>query len=82
MERTEMKVIEVKKNGKYIPSENCTPKTSPQEIYTDLSRDLIAKKLCKCTYINSITRCNLYDGFIKITVTYNNNVRAIYTIKE
>ena len=80
--KAEQKVIEVKINGKWQPSENCSIRTDRTEIYESLSRDLIAKKLCGCTYIRSITRCNLYDGFVKITVTYDNNSRAIYTVKE
>ncbi len=50
------------------------------EIYESLARDLISKKINACTYIKSIKRVQLYNGFEKITVNYDNNVRRIYTI--
>ena len=50
------------------------------EIYESLARDLINKKINACTYIKSIKRVQLYNGFEKITVNYDNNVRRIYTI--
>ena len=53
-----------------------------REIYDSLTKDLIAKKLNKCTYIKSIKRIPLYNGFQRITVTYDNDVRRIYTVEN
>lgn len=50
------------------------------DVYSDLSHDLIAKKLNSCTYIKSIKRTNNYDGTQTITVNYDNETRSIYTI--
>lgn len=55
--------------------------TDPEQIYRDLTHDLIASKLHKADYIKSIRdKCN-YDGTRTITITYNNNVRRIYQIR-
>lgn len=51
-------------------------------VYDDLAHELISKKLCECSYIRSITRKQLYNGFIKITVTYDNGDRRVYTIND
>lgn len=55
--------------------------TDPAEVYKYLAEDLIAKKINACSYIRSIKRTNLYNGFQKIVVSYDNGVRATYTIK-
>ena len=54
--------------------------TDAAEIYEALARDLIAKKLHKCTYIKSIKHVCNYDGTQTITITYDNNCRSIYTV--
>ena len=51
-----------------------------EEIYTRLCNELIAKKVNSCRYIKSIKRRNNYDGTQEITITYDNEVRYIYTI--
>ena len=56
--------------------------TKTNEIYKRLTEELIAKKLNSCTYIKSIKRSPLYNGFQRIYVTYDNNIRATYTIKQ
>ena len=71
--------IEVK-NGKTYEVTNVIEDRA--EVYESLARDLINKKLCSCTYIKSIKRVNLYNGFEKITVTYDNDVRRIYVIES
>ena len=71
--------IEVK-NGKTYEVTNVIEDRT--EIYESLARDLVNKKLCSCTYIKSIKRVNLYTGFEKITVTYDNDVRRIYVIES
>ena len=53
-----------------------------ERVYQDLTHELISKKLCSCTYIKSIKREQLYNGFIRITVTYDNGGRRIYTIAD
>lgn len=52
------------------------------EVYESLARDMVNKKLCCCTYIKSIKRIQLYNGFEKIIVSYDNNVRITYTIES
>lgn len=56
--------------------------TNPGEVYQDLAGDLIAKKINGCTYIRSIKRTPLYNGFQKIVVSYDNGVRATYIVKN
>ncbi len=51
-----------------------------EEIYMRLCSELVAKKVNNCRYIKSIKRRNNYDGTQEITVTYDNEVRYIYTI--
>lgn len=73
------RVVEVKEGKKYVESMR---QTDPATVYEYLSKELIAKKINQCTYIRSIKRQNNYDGTQNITVTYDNNVRAIYTITD
>ena len=56
--------------------------SEPGYVYKRLAEDLISKKLNQCTYIKSIRRQNLYNGYAEITVIYDNNVKAIYTIES
>lgn len=51
-------------------------------IYEILARDLISKKLNNCTYIKSIKRNTNYDGTQNILVTYDNNTRSLYTVRD
>lgn len=71
--------IEVKNGKKYEVTNVIENRT---EVFESLARDLVNKKLCACTYIKSIKRVNLYNGFEKITVTYDNDVRRIYVIES
>ena len=71
--------IEVKNGRQYEVTRICENRA---EVYESLSRDMINKKICGCTYIKSIKRVNLYNGFEKITVSYDNDVRRIYTIES
>ena len=52
------------------------------DIYKDIATAMINKKICKCTYIRRIERIQLYNGFQKIIITYDNNFRAIYIIES
>ena len=70
-------VIEVKNGKNYEITRTCEDRA---EVFEALARDLINKKICSCTYIKSIKRIQLYNGFEKIIVTYDNNVRTTYTI--
>ena len=72
-------VVEVKNNGKYEQTNICNDRT---QVYESLSNDLISKKLCNCTYIKSIKRIQLYNGYVKIVVSYDNDVRRTYTIES
>lgn len=49
-------------------------------IYELMARDLIAKKLQRCTYIKSMRRVNNYDGTITITMYQANGDKAVYTV--
>lgn len=77
--REEKRVIEIKNGTKYEIMETYT---NPYFIYESLARELIAKKLLHCEWIKSIKDRTNYDGTRTITVTYNNDTRAIYTIKN
>ena len=79
MNNTVNMTIEVKNGKQYEVTRICENRA---EVYESLSRDMINKKLCGCTYIKSIKRVNLYNGFEKITVSYDNDVRRIYTIES
>lgn len=56
--------------------------TDPALVYESLSHDLINKKICSASYITRIERVNMYDGTQKITITYDNNCRSIYRVKN
>ena len=56
--------------------------TDPVEVYKFLAEELIAKKINACSYIRSIKRQNLYNGYQRIFISYDNGGRAIYTIKN
>jgi hypothetical protein len=71
--------IEVK-NGKTYEVEGVVENRA--EVYESLARDMVNKKLCCCTYIKSIKRIQLYNGFEKIIVTYDNDVRRVYIIES
>lgn len=71
-------VVEEKIGRTYEVIHTCNDE---KQVYEDLAHELIAKKINQCTYIRSIKRHNNYDGTENITVSYDNNVRRIYTIK-
>lgn len=73
-------VIFEKKVGKNF--EQTWSSDDKMKVYEDLTHELVAKKLCGCSYIRSITRKQLYNGFVKITVTYDNGDRRIYHIND
>ena len=45
-------------------------------------RELVAKKLAACSWVRSIRREPLFNGFHKYTVTYDHGGRSIYTIQD
>ena len=56
-------------------------------VYKRLAEELISKKINCCRWIKSIKRENLYNGFQRITVVYNNgdndhNGRGVYIVKN
>ena len=71
--------IEEKKGRKYEVTNRVEDET---EVYKRLSNDMISKKICNCTYIRSITRSQLYYGFVNIYVSYTNGIRCTYHIKS
>lgn len=66
-----------KQAGKYVTT--FTQKDA-QAVYDDLAHELISKKINLCTWIKSIKRSPLYNGFDRITVTYDHGGRRIYTV--
>lgn len=50
------------------------------QVYDDLTHELIAKKLNGCSWIKSIKRVPLYNGFDRITVYYDHGGRRVYTV--
>lgn len=73
-------VVFEKKIGKTF-EQTCSSEDKEQ-VYENLTHELIAKKMCGCSYIRSITRKQLYNGFVKITVSYDNGDRRIYHIND
>ena len=49
-------------------------------VYEDLAHELISKKINSCTWIKSIKRRPMYNGFDEITVTYDHGGRRVYTV--
>lgn len=72
------RLVEKKVDKKWIES---FKETDENKIWESLAKDLIAKKIHKAKWIKSIHDGSNYDGTRNITVYYDNNVRAIYTIK-
>ena len=58
----------------------CHETTNPETVYKKLLDDMISKKLNACLYIRKIERVNLYNGFNRITVYYDNGVKTDYII--
>ena len=79
MERKVNFVVEVKEGREYKETYVCLNEI---DVYRDLSHELINKKIHNCTYIKSIKRIPLYDGFQKIIVTYDNKMRRVYTVEN
>lgn len=73
------RVAEKKVNKKWVETFTCTDEL---EVYKALTSDLIAKKINACQYIKTIKRTPNYDGTQTITVTYDNDCRSIYTVKN
>lgn len=72
-------VIEIKNGKKWVKDTVFTDETL---VYKYLANDLISKKLNGCTYIKTIKRVPNYDGTQTIIVTFNNDTRSIYTVKN
>jgi hypothetical protein len=68
------------KEGKTYKESHTTSDTLT--IYQRLTENLISKKINSCTYIRSIKRMNLYNGFQRITVYMDNGVKIEYIIKN
>lgn len=71
--------IYIKEGKYYIESHSIT---DPETIYKQLTTCLIAKKINCCTWIKSIKRENLYNGYQKITIVQDNGIKEEYIIKE
>ena len=77
MENKEIECVTVYVDGRVVRTN-----TEKETIFRDLTSDLISKKINHCSYIKSIKRNQLYNGFIDIIVFYDNGVKRIYHIKE
>ena len=77
MENKEIECVTV-----YVDGKVCRTNTDKETIFRDLTSDLIAKKINKCSCIKSIKRNQLYNGYIDIVVFYDNGVKRVYHIKE
>lgn len=75
----EKMTIYVRHGKSYEQNHEITDKAT---VYERLTNDLIAKKINACTYIKSIKRINLYTGFQKIIVYYDNGVKTEYIVKN
>ena len=52
-------------------------------VYSELAAELIAKKINSCSWIRSIQRKPLYNGFDEITVYYDHGKgRRVYTVES
>lgn len=72
-------VYEAKQGKKYVNTFECH---DAEQTYRDLAHEMIAKKINDCRWIKSIKRTPLYNGYDRITVTYDHGGRRIYTIKS
>lgn len=70
-------VYEEKQGRNYVETFRCDDVT---RVYDDLAHELISKKINECRWIRSISRKPLYNGFDKITVTYDHGGRRVYTV--
>lgn len=52
------------------------------QVYKDLAQELISKKINSCTWIKTIKRRQLYNGYIEITVTYDHGGKRVYTVNN
>ncbi|MCR4671956.1 MAG: hypothetical protein K5637_01800 [Lachnospiraceae bacterium] len=74
------RVVYCKQGNQWVPDQYI--EDDPGEVYRKLARDMVAKKLHQCTYIKSIKDACNCDGTRDITITYDNNVRAVYTVED
>ena len=68
-----------KQGRSYVPRYTSTNR---EHVYTKLAHEIVSKTLEKCSWIRSIKRRQLYNGFIEITVSYDNGFRSVYTIES
>lgn len=72
-------IYEEKKDRKYVQTYECTDAAT---VYADLAQELISKKINACQWIKSIKRTTLYNGFQRVTVTYDHGGRRVYTVAD
>ena len=72
-------IYEAKEGRKYVETWRTE---DPARVYKDLAQEMISKKINDCKYIRSIKRTTLYNGFQRITVTYDHGGRRIYTVEN
>ena len=76
--RTIEYVVFERVNGKYVETHR---NANELDVYTDLSRDVCAKKIHQASYIKSIKHVCNYDGTRTYIIFYDNNVKREYTVK-
>ena len=79
MERKITRTVEVKKGRTWETTHSTDNAT---EVYESLAHDLHAKYICKAAYIRRITDRSNYDGTRTVTVTYDNDCRSTYIIRN
>jgi hypothetical protein len=73
-------IYEEKQGRNYVETFRCEDEKT---VYADLAHELISKKLNECSWIKSIKRTPLYNGFDKITVSYDHGKgRRVYTVSS
>ena len=72
-------VYEEKQGRNYVETFRCDDE---KRVYDDLAHELISKKINCCSWIKSIKRQPLYNGFDKIIVAYDHGGRRVYTVSS
>jgi len=73
------RITEVKENGSW---NIFNIDYDERDVYCELSNRLISKKINKCTWIKSVKRTPLYNGYQKIVIYYYNGVKDTFIIED
>ena len=73
------KITEKKIGNKWVEESRTNDK---EQVYRELARRLISKKLRNCQWITSIKYDYCYDGTDKIKITYDNGYRDVFVVED